>query len=162
MNYLRRFIVPLIAVALLFVPLATTNGYYVHSVLSKVCIYVILVAGLDLVVGYTGDVSVGRRFVCGGAYTAAILVSRFDLAFPLAALAGVAMGGRSDCCSVPALRLSGPYLAVTTIAFGLIVQTFVNEATWLTQGSQGIRNIPRLQYGAINFEGNNFTIWFIR
>jgi len=158
MNYLRRFIVPLIAVALLFVPLATTNGYYVHSVLSKVCIYVILVAGLDLVVGYTGDVSVGHAGLFAvGAYTAAILVSRFDLAFPLAALAGVAMGGAFGLLlGVPALRLSGPYLAVTTIAFGLIVQTFVNEATWLTQGSQGIRNIPRLQYGAINFEGNNF------
>lgn len=158
MNYLRRFIVPLIAVALLFVPLATTNGYYVHSVLSKVCIYVILVAGLDLVVGYTGDVSVGHAGLFAvGAYTAAILVSRFELAFPLAALAGIAMGGVFGLLlGVPALRLTGPYLAVTTIAFGLIVQTFVNEATWLTQGSQGIRNIPRLQYGAINFEGNNF------
>jgi len=157
MNYLRRFIVPLIAVALLFVPLATTNGYYVHSVLSKVCIYVILVAGLDLVVGYTGDVSVGHAGLFAvGAYTAAILVSRFELAFPLAALAGIAMGGVFGLLlGVPALRLTGPYLAVTTIAFGLIVQTFVNEATWLTQGSQGIRNIPRLQYGAINFEGNN-------
>lgn len=158
MNHLRRLIVPLIAVALLFVPLATTNEYYVHSVMSKVCIYVILVAGLDLVVGYTGDVSVGHAGLFAvGAYTAAILVSRFDLAFPLAAIAGIAMGGVFGLLlGVPALRLSGPYLAVTTIAFGLIVQTFVNEATWLTQGSQGIRNIPRLQYGAINFEGNNF------
>lgn len=158
MNQLRRFIVPLIAVALLFVPLATTNEYYVHSVMSKVCIYVILVAGLDLVVGYTGDVSVGHAGLFAvGAYTAAILVSRFDLAFPLAAIAGIAMGGVFGLLlGVPALRLSGPYLAVTTIAFGLIVQTFVNEATWLTQGSQGIRNIPRLQYGAINFEGNHF------
>jgi ABC-type branched-subunit amino acid transport system permease subunit len=56
---------------------------------------------------------------------------------------------------VPALRLRGPYLAVCTIAFGLIIQTVVNEAVPLTQGSSGIKQIPRLVYGPVNFEGNN-------
>lgn len=153
----RRVVFPLIAVAFLFVPLVTTNEYYVHSVLVKVCVYVILVAGLDLVVGYSGDVSVGHAGLFAvGAYTAAILMSRFGWTFALSAACGVALtAGFGLLLGVPALRLKGPYLAVTTIAFGLIIQTFVNEAAWLTKGSGGIRDIPRLQYGAINFEGNN-------
>jgi ABC-type branched-subunit amino acid transport system ATPase component/ABC-type branched-subunit amino acid transport system permease subunit len=153
----RRQALPLFAVACGLVPLVTSNEYYVHSVLSKVCIYTIVVAGLDLVVGYSGDVSVGHAgLFAAGAYTTAILMWKLGLPFPLAALAGIAMGALFGLLlGVPALRLSGPYLAVATIAFGLIVQTVINEAVGLTHGSQGIGNIPPLRYGPINFEGNN-------
>lgn len=154
----RRLIVPLIVIAFLFVPLVTTNGYYIHSVAAKICIYVILVAGLDLIVGYCGDVSVGHAGLFAvGAYTAAILMWKLQMPFGVAALCGVALGAVFGLLlGVPALRLSGPYLAVTTIAFGLIIQTFVNEAVGLTKGSEGIREIPRLEFLGISFEGNNF------
>ncbi|HVT15378.1 MAG TPA: branched-chain amino acid ABC transporter ATP-binding protein/permease [Thermoanaerobaculia bacterium] len=154
----RRYAVPLLAAACFFVPLASSNAYYVHSVMSKVCIYTIVIAGIDLVVGYAGDVSVGHAgLFAAGAYTAAILMWKLHLPFPLAALAGIAMGALFGLLlGVPALRLTGPYLAVATIAFGLIVQTFINEAVGLTNGSQGIREIPALRYGPVNFEGNNF------
>lgn len=157
MRHLRRYGIPLVAVLLLFIPLVSSNEYYVHSVLAKVCIYVIVVAGLDLVVGYSGDVSVGHAGLFAvGAYTCAILITRLDVSFPLAAIAGILLSAAFGILlGVPALRLTGPYLAMTTIAFGLIIQTFVNESVWLTEGSQGIRNIPRLQYGPVNFEGNN-------
>jgi len=145
------------AAAFLFLPFATQNPYYVHSVACKVCIYVILVAGLDLVVGYSGDVSVGHAgLYAAGAYTAAILVTKAHWPFLPAALAAIAIGALFGLAlGVPALRLSGPYLAVSTIAFGLIVQTIVNEAESLTEGSQGIQNIPKLTFGRWNFEGNN-------
>lgn len=154
----RRYAVPLLAAACFFVPLASSNAYYVHSVMSKVCIYTIVIAGIDLVVGYAGDVSVGHAgLFAAGAYTAAILMWKLHLPFPLAALAGIVMGALFGLLlGVPALRLTGPYLAVATIAFGLIVQTFINEAVGLTNGSQGIREIPALRYGPVNFEGNNF------
>jgi branched-chain amino acid transport system permease protein len=154
---LWRFALPLAAVACFFVPLLTSNEYYVHSVLAKVCVYAIVIAGLDLVVGYSGDVSVGHAgLFAAGAYTTAILMWKLQLPFPLAALAGIAMGALFGLLlGVPALRLSGPYLAVATIAFGLIVQTFVNEAVPLTNGSQGIREIPPLRFGPLDFEGNH-------
>jgi len=154
----RRSRLPLLVALCFCVPFVTSNEYYVHSVLSKVCIYTIVIAGLDLVVGYSGDVSVGHAgLFAAGAYTTAILVWRLALPYPLAVLAGIAMGALFGLLlGVPALRLSGPYLAVATIAFGLIVQTFVNEAVWLTNGSQGIRDIPPLVWGRLSFEGNNF------
>jgi branched-chain amino acid transport system permease protein len=148
----------LLVLAPLAIPLITTNEYIVHSVLVKACIYAIVVAGLDLVVGYNGDVSVGHAGLFAvGAYTAAILMTKagvsFWIALPiatvLAALFGIGLG-------IPALRLQGPYLAVTTIAFGLIVQTFANEVVGLTEGSQGIQNIPALALpGGYDFEGNH-------
>lgn len=158
MNLLRRFRwLPLIVVGAL-VPLVTDNGYYVHSVLAKVCIYAIVVAGLDLVVGYAGDVSVGHAGLFGvGAYTAAILSTRFGLSFPAVTVAAIAVSAVFGLAlGIPALRLSGPYLAVTTIAFGLIIHTFLNEAVWLTNGSQGIQGIGPLDVGPLRFEGNDF------
>jgi branched-chain amino acid transport system permease protein len=145
------------AAAFLFLPLVTQNPYYLHSVACKVCIYVILVAGLDLVVGYSGDVSVGHAgLYAAGAYTAAVLVTKAHWPFLPAALAAIVMGALFGLAlGIPALRLSGPYLAVSTIAFGLIVQTVMNEAEGLTNGSQGIQNIPKLTFGKWNFEGNN-------
>ena len=157
MNALRRARWLLLLLPLL-IPLVTSNEYIVHSVLVKVCIYAIVVAGLDLVVGYNGDVSVGHAGLFAvGAYTAAILMTKVGISYwialpaavALAALFGVGLG-------IPALRLQGPYLAVTTIAFGIILQTFVNESVWLTEGSQGIQNIPALRLpGGLDFEGNH-------
>lgn len=157
MALLRRLRWALLLLPLL-VPLITSNEYIVHSVLVKACVYAIVVAGLDLVVGYNGDVSVGHAGLFAvGAYTAAILMTKLGVSFWLAlpaavvltALVGVGLG-------IPALRLQGPYLAVTTIAFGLIIQTFVNESVWLTEGSQGIQNIPALRLpGGLDFEGNH-------
>jgi branched-chain amino acid transport system permease protein len=142
----------------LVIPLLTSNEYLVHSVLVKACVYAIVVAGLDLVVGYNGDVSVGHAGLFAvGAYTAAILMTKLGISYwialpvavALTALVGVGLG-------IPALRLQGPYLAVTTIAFGLIVQTFINESVWLTEGSQGIQNVPALRLpGGLDFEGNH-------
>lgn len=157
MVILRRLRWALLLLPLL-VPLITSNEYIVHSVLVKACVYAIVVAGLDLVVGYNGDVSVGHAGLFAvGAYTAAILMTKLGmsywLALPLAvaltALVGVGLG-------IPSLRLQGPYLAVTTIAFGMIIQTFINESVWLTEGSQGIQNIPALRLpGGLDFEGNH-------
>src|SRR5262249_14579819 len=92
-----------------------------------------------------------------GAYTAAIGMVMAGLPFPVAAVLAVVLTAVFGLAlGVPALRLSGPYLAVATIAFGLIIQTFINEAVGLTQGSQGIAGIGPLELGPIRFEGNNF------
>ncbi|MBV9657595.1 MAG: branched-chain amino acid ABC transporter ATP-binding protein/permease [Verrucomicrobia bacterium] len=154
----RRYIPLLALLPFVLVPLFVSDTYIVHGVLAKVCIYVIVVAGLDLVSGYSGDISVGHAgLLAVGAYTSAILCWKLQwnwwgtvpVSILFTALAGVLLG-------VPALRLAGPYLAMTTIAFGLIVQTIVNESEKLTKGSTGITEIPRLRLGSLSLESNNF------
>src|SRR5256885_17257189 len=74
-----------LVLAPLAIPLLTSNEYLVHSVLVKACIYAIVVAGLDLVVGYNGNVSVGHAGLFAvGAYTAAILLTKAGVSFWIA------------------------------------------------------------------------------
>jgi branched-chain amino acid transport system permease protein len=134
-----RIISLLGVVALLLIPVVEHNPYYVHLI-ETALIYAILLFGLDIVVGYTGQVSLGHAGLFGiGAYTAGVLALKlgwpFFLAMPcaivVAALFGVVL-------ALPALRVTGPYLAMVTLAFGTIIQTLINEMSFLTNGPEGI------------------------
>ena len=138
---LRTVLPALVAVVLLFAfPLVVDNPYYIH-LLQTIAIYAILLFGLDIVVGYTGQVSLGHAGLFGiGAYTAGVLFTK--LAAPLlVTLAGgvVVTAAFGALLALPALRVTGPYLAMVTLAFGTIVQILINEMTFLTEGPMGIK-----------------------
>ena len=126
--------------ALLLFPLGITNPYYIH-LLETIMIYAIVLFGLDIVVGYTGQVSLGHAGLFGiGSYTAGVLV--FKLAAPLwitLPAAVLVTAGFGALLALPALRVSGPYLAMVTLAFGTIIQILINEMTFLTEGPLGIK-----------------------
>jgi branched-chain amino acid transport system permease protein len=119
--------------------------YYVR-VIDMVLIYVLLAAGLNMVVGYAGLLDLGFvAFYAIGAYSYAILASgQFDIHLPfalvlfigggLAGIAGVLLG-------IPVLRLRGDYLAIVTLGFGEIVRLLMNNLTWMTNGPQGVSRI---------------------
>lgn len=154
-----------------FLPLWVHNQYYVHGIFCRILIYAILVISLDVVVGYLGDVSIGHAGLFAvGAYSTAILTAgarvnpghsmmflphlSFIAALPtailLTALVGLLM-------ALPALRSSGPYLAFTTIAIGLIITTLISEQEVLTNGTKGIFLEP-LRIAGVSFDGNRF-VW---
>jgi branched-chain amino acid transport system permease protein len=128
------------AAALALFPQVVTNPYYVHLA-QTVLIYAILLFGLDIVVGYTGQVSLGHAGLFGiGSYITGVLVFKFGLAWYLAipaSIAGTALFGA--ILALPALRVTGPYLAMVTLAFGTIIAILINEMTWLTEGPMGIK-----------------------
>ncbi|RZL33819.1 MAG: branched-chain amino acid ABC transporter ATP-binding protein/permease, partial [Rubrivivax sp.] len=107
---------------------------------ETIMIYAIVLFGLDIVVGYTGQVSLGHAGLFGlGAYAAGVLV--FKLAAPFWITVPVAIlftAGFGALLALPALRVSGPYLAMVTLAFGTIIQILINEMTFLTEGPMGI------------------------
>ena len=120
-------------------PLGITNPYYIH-LLETIMIYAIVLFGLDIVVGYTGQVSLGHAGLFGvGAYTAGVLVMKLAaplwITLPTAVLVTAGFGA---LLALPALRVSGPYLAMVTLAFGTIIQILINEMTFLTEGPMGI------------------------
>lgn len=121
-------------------PLAVHNAYYMHLI-ETIMIYAIVLFGLDIVVGYTGQVSLGHAGLFGiGAYAAGVLV--FKLAAPLWITLPAAVlltAGFGALLALPALRVTGPYLAMVTLAFGTIVQILINEMTFLTEGPMGIK-----------------------
>ena len=130
-------------VLLAALPLLTSNAYYVHMV-GTIMIYAILLYGLDIVVGYTGQVSLGHAGLFGvGSYTAGVLFMKLGaplwVIIPASIVVTAAFGA---LLALPALRVTGPYLAMVTLAFGTIIQILINEMTFLTEGPLGIK-IPK-------------------
>jgi branched-chain amino acid transport system permease protein len=126
--------------ALVMVPLVNHNPYYIHLI-ETIMIYSILLFGLDIVVGYTGQVSLGHSGLFGiGAYTVGVLFLKFSapiwLILPMGILITALFGA---VLALPALRVSGPYLAMVTLAFGTIIQILINEMTFMTEGPMGIK-----------------------
>lgn len=110
-------------------------------------IYSILLFGLDIVVGYTGQVSLGHAGLFGiGAYTTGVLLTKLGLSFWLAVpLSIVVTAVFGAILAMPALKVSGPYLAMVTLAFGTIIQILINEMTFVTEGPLGIKiNKPEI------------------
>jgi branched-chain amino acid transport system permease protein len=103
-------------------------------------IYAILLLGLDIVVGYVGEVSLGHAALFGiGAYTAGVLNFQLGVPFLLAIPASIVVTAIFGAIlALPALRVNGPYLAMVTLAFGTIIQILINEMTFLTNGPLGL------------------------
>ena len=131
-------IVVAIAVAALL-PTIWPNPYYVH-LLVIIGIYSILLLGLDIVVGYVGEVSLGHAALFGiGSYTAGVLNFQLGVPFLLAIPASIVVTAFFGAIlALPALRVNGPYLAMVTLAFGTIIQILINEMTFLTNGPLGL------------------------
>jgi branched-chain amino acid transport system permease protein len=136
-------------IALAIYPVVFPNPYYIHLA-ETVLIYAILLFGLDIVVGYTGQVSLGHAGLFGiGSYVTGVLVFKLGLPWFLAipaSIAGTALFGA--ILALPALRVTGPYLAMVTLAFGTIVQILINEMTFLTEGPMGIKITKPVILGA--------------
>src|SRR5450830_497361 len=134
------FLVVLGLAALGLFPVLVPNAYYVHLV-ETILIYAILLFGLDIVVGYTGQVSLGHAGLFGvGSYTAGALFFKLGVPFLLAVPAAIGVTAVFGAVlALPALRLTGPYLAMVTLAFGTIIQILINEMTFLTEGPMGLK-----------------------
>ena len=134
--------------ALVLFPIVIPNPYYIHLA-ETILIYAILLFGLDIVVGYTGQVSLGHAGLFGiGSYATGVLVFKLGLPFWLAIparLVGAALFGA--ILALPALRVTGPYLAMVTLAFGTIVQILINEMSFLTEGPMGIKIHKPVMFG---------------
>ena len=130
-------------VSLAAYPMVAQNSYYIHLV-ETIMIYAVLLFGLDIVVGYTGQVSLGHAGLFGiGSYVAGALLFKLGVPFLLAVSASIAITACFGAVlALPALRVTGPYLAMVTLAFGTIIQILINEMTFLTEGPLGIK-VPK-------------------
>src|SRR6478609_533618 len=126
--------------ALALFPQVIHNPYYIHLA-ETILIYAILLFGLDIVVGYTGQVSLGHAGLFGiGAYTAGVFVFKLGAPLLVTGIASVIITAAFGALlALPALRVTGPYLAMVTLAFGTIIQILINEMTFLTEGPLGIK-----------------------
>ena len=135
-----RLLAPVLAIlVVLAIPQVVTSPYYIH-LFVVIAIYGVLLLGLDIVVGYTGEVSLGHAALFGiGAYTAGCLKFLGGIGLEWALPASIAVTALFGLIlALPALRVTGPYLAMVTLAFGTIIQILINEVVDLTNGPMGI------------------------
>src|SRR5467141_129069 len=121
------------------VPLAVHNPYAL-GLLTLLAIYGILLIGLDVTVGYLGQVNLAQAAFLGlGAYTAGLCVTKLGWGMPLAIVAAIAVGTvLGGLLALPALRLEGPQFALATLGFTALTVTALNELESLTGGAQGL------------------------
>jgi branched-chain amino acid transport system permease protein len=128
-------------------PFVYPQKYVVHIV-SLAMIFAIAALALQLLLGFTGLLSIGQAAFLGiGAYTSAIVTTTYKLPFEIAFITAGLLAGIASLTLVPITRLRGVYLGVATLGFSIIVHlVFLNEE-WLTGGSFGLLNIPSPSLG---------------
>jgi branched-chain amino acid transport system permease protein len=146
-----RVILSLFVVGLLTMPLWTSNPYLLR-IMILTSIFAILAASWDLLSGYTGQLNFGHALFFGvGAYSAAMLNLYAHIppwgSIPLGALAAVLTG---LIIGIPCLRLRGTYLALTTLAFPIILMGIIFALPSFTGGELGVSGLQRLSNSRIH------------
>ena len=153
-NRAKKMLIPAcLIVAILLLPRMVTSSYWLNLINLSIS-FSIACIGLNIVLGYAGQLSLAQAAFWGvGAYTSALLTTQLGIpvwagmfaAFFMAALFGVLLG-------IPTLKLSGHYLAMATIGFGIILQLILVNEIWLTNGSDGITKIPSPWIGSLELK----------
>jgi len=135
-----------ISVVFLLLPVIFPDNYYIGVVGAFAGLHIILAVGLNLLIGYCGQISLGHAAFFGiGAYSSAILTTRYSLDPWLAMFAGMALVFViANIIARPVLKLKGHYLAMATLGFGIIVNIILVQSQNLTGGPDGMGDIPVL------------------
>ena len=144
-------------------PALSPNAYFLN-ILGFVGIYVLLCTGLNILMGYAGQVSLGHAAFWGlGAYVSGVLTAKFGWP-PLLALVASVVGTCIVALAVglPTLRLKGHYLAMATLGVGVIFHSLFVQFAGLTGGPSGLVDVPSFSVGSISVDTtlkNYYFIW---
>ena len=148
----------LLVAVLLVLPWVVPNSYYMDLVI-RICINAIIVIGLNLLIGFAGQISMGHAGFLGiGAYASAVLPTHFAWHPLLAMAAGAAFTALiAGLVARPIFKLKGNYLAMATLGLGIIINIALrNEAQW-TGGPDGM---PVPAMSVFGFELNTDMHWY--
>ena len=135
------------------------NDFYL-LILFNIGIYYIAATGFNILVGQTGQKSLGHAGLFGvGAYTVALLTVNYQvdpwLALGCAAVVSAIFG---VAIAIPALKVKGPSLAMVTIAFGLLIEKIVSEWTDVFKGQEGFYGITGLTFGGATLDSRQWVV----
>jgi branched-chain amino acid transport system permease protein len=159
---IARWTIAALAV-LFFLVIPLTLHEYFLSVANLVWIAVIGALGLNILVGYTGQVSIGHgAFMSVGAYTAANLANRLGSPWPVNLLAGGLMAALIGAIvGIPSLRIKGLYLAIATLAGQLIIEWTINHVTFISGGVQASIEVARPRLGPMVLDTQRAMYYFL-
>ena len=148
-------------VLLFTMPLYVKSNYWL-GVANLIGITLIAATGLNILIGYCGQLSIGHAgFIAVGAYTAAFLTNRLELSFFVGLIcAGLAAGIIGLIFGIPSVRVKGFYLAITTIAAQFIIIWVINHWSNVTGGFVGMK-VPYPSIGVIVFNTESSQFYLI-
>lgn len=153
----------ILAVIIMVIPVFVESKYY-FIVLNVIGLNTIVVVGLNLLIGFAGQISLGHAAFYGlGSYFSGTLTVNYG--FPLwpAMLSGMlATGAIAYLIGYPSLKLRGHYLVMATLGFGIIINILMGELEQFTGGHDGLMGIPPLAIGGLAFDNdlkNFYLIW---
>jgi branched-chain amino acid transport system permease protein len=149
----RRIVLTVVALALVLVPLAGSR--FVATTLTEILVFAIFAMSLDLLVGYTGLVSLGHAAFFGvAAYAVALLSTHGIIALAATLPAGIVAGtAAAAVVGVFALRAAGVYFLMLTLAFAQMAFAVAHEWAGVTGGTNGLSGIPRPALPGVDFGG---------
>lgn len=158
----KRLILAALLVVLLLIPVFQPGQYFIR-ILSLIGIYSILALSLNLITGFLGQTSMGHAaFYCIGAYGMTLMATKLNWSFFTATLVGMIVAGLGGLIlSLASMRLSGSYLAVTTLGFGEVVKMIALNWNSLTNGPLGIRSIPRPKLFGLELSTANGGMYYL-
>lgn len=132
-------------------------------IFNQTLVNILVVVGLNFITGLTGDMNLGMAGILAvGAYTSALLTTKFALSpwltLILAAIMGIVVGFGLGW---PSLRIKGIYLALTTIGFGEIVRQLLNNMADITGGTHGVMRIPPYDMFGIKLNTEESFYYFL-
>ena len=153
----------ILALLIILIPLLVKNKYY-FTVMNVIGLNTIVVVGLNLLIGFAGQISLGHAAFYGmGAYLSAILTTTYHFPpWPAMVIAMLATGVVAYFVGYPSLKLRGHYLVMATLGFSIIVNIFMVELDKITGGPSGFPGIPPLSIGKLTFDNdykNFYLIW---
>jgi len=145
-----------ISIVFLLLPVLFPDNYYIGVVGAFAGLHIILAVGLNLLIGYCGQISLGHAAFFGiGAYSSAILTTKYSFDPWLAMLAGMVLVFIiANIIARPVLKLKGHYLAMATLGFGIIVNIILVQSQDLTGGPDGMGDIPVLSIFGWNIDSD--------
>ncbi|HOP74370.1 MAG TPA: branched-chain amino acid ABC transporter permease [Bacillota bacterium] len=161
-SFKQKLVYFLSAIALLMFPWFIQNDYWLR-VAIMIGLYIILASSLNLINGYTGQFNIGHAgFYCIGAYTAAILATRYHFSFwLLLPLSGIVAALFSILIGLATLRLKGIYFSMTTLGFSEIIRLTVLNWASLTRGPMGIPGIPLPELFGFHLASNRHFYYIV-
>ena len=143
---------------LLVLPFIVPNSFYMDLVI-RMAINAVIVLGLNLLIGFAGQISLGHAGFLGiGAYASAVLPTHFGWHPVLAMLAGAVVTGiLAALVARPIFKLKGHYLAMATLGLGIILNIAIRNEAGLTGGPDGMPVPPMALFG---FELSNDKHWY--
>jgi branched-chain amino acid transport system permease protein len=135
---------------------------YVVYVATLAAVHSLVAVGLNLLVGYTGQISLGHAgFFAVGAYTHGLVLTRLGWGFwPALLAAAVTSAAAGFLVGLPALRLSGPYLAIATLAFGLATHQVLVNWEALSGGRSGLF-LPEVRLAGASLKDERVLYWLV-